>query len=62
MPGAVDIIIVISVIVAAVFALKKVFVGKGCAGCSGSGSCSGSCCSSADKMVEDMQDALKEQK
>ncbi len=60
MPNIVDIIIIIAVVVAVFFAIRKSIKSKGCVGCSGSDECSGSCCSSADKMVSDMEKAVSD--
>ncbi len=62
MPNVVDIVIIVLVLVAVFFALRKAFKSKGCVGCSGSDECGGSCCSSADKMVSHMEDAMSEKK
>ncbi len=61
MPNLVDIIIIAAVIIAAFFAIRTAFKSKGCVGCSDSKCCHGSC-SSADKMVKDMQKAAGEKK
>ncbi len=61
MPNLIDIIIVVAVVVAAFFAIRKAVKSKGCVGCSDSSCCGGSC-SSADKMVHDMEKAAADKK
>lgn len=61
MPNLVDIIVVALILIGVFFAVRKALKSKGCAGCSDSGCCGGSC-SSADKMVHDMEKAAANKK
>ncbi len=62
MYNLVDIAVVFAIGVGVFFAVRKSVKSKGCAGCSESGGCSGGCCSSADKMVADMEKAASQKK
>ena len=54
----VDYIVIAVIAIAFFLAVRRAMKSKGCEACSSKGACSGKLCSSADRMVEDIEKEL----